>query len=281
MNNRARQNDRAFLARIEDEFRKDPEVAGLLDEIEKIKDHLDHNKRVVRQANDPSRQAAASHLQKLHEKYELLWGDKYEEIRQRLHVASGQTHSPASLEELKLKIAMLTRRKERQTSLLKEMESNQKGSNEDTFQATYVNYQLTSLLHWEELVRKNLEQLKYEAKHEKFRVHLLDDATAAKAPSSSKAVKYMAAGASGHPLHDVGLIPIIGDQGATQSPIPMRFRPESARRSTPCLPCQTLGRCAGSTSRMPALRSSNSSSGSTISGSPFAAMRQSWGLGGV
>jgi WD40 repeat protein len=187
------QSDGALLARIQDEFRKDPEVAGLVAEIEKIKEHLDHNKRVVHQANDPSRQAAAKYFEKLNEKYEALWGEKFEEMYQRSRVAAGSIHSAASIEELKLKIALLKKKQERQTTILKEMEFKQKGSSEDTFDANFLNYQLNSLFHWEEQVRKNLEQLKYEAAHEKYRVNNSEAASAAKVPSSSKALEYMAA----------------------------------------------------------------------------------------
>ena len=186
-------NDGARLVRIQDEFRKDPEVAGLVAEIEKIKEHLDHNKRVVRNANDPSRQAAAKYFEKLNEKYQLLWVEKYDEIRMRLRVAAGTMHSAASIEELKLKIELLKKKQERQTTILKDMEFKQKGSNEDTFDFTYVNYQLNSLFQWEGQVRKNLEQLKFEAVHEKYQVRSVETASAAKAASSSKALKYMAA----------------------------------------------------------------------------------------
>jgi serine/threonine protein kinase len=190
---RGGESDRDLLARIQTEFRNDPEVAGLVDEIENIRDHIDQNKRVERNTNDPSRQAAVNHLQKLSERYDLLWRHKYEEIRQRLRVASGTVLSPASIEELKLKIRLLNARLDRQTTLLKEMEFKQKGSNEDTFEYTYLNYELNNLLHWEEQVRKNLEQLKYEAAHEKYRVSGSEADSAAKVPSSSKALRDMAA----------------------------------------------------------------------------------------
>jgi succinoglycan biosynthesis transport protein ExoP len=190
---RGHEMDEALVARIQDEFRKDPEVAALVDEIEKIRDHLDHNKRVVRQANDPSRQAAVNHLQNLSEKYDLMWRSKYDGIFRRLRTESGITHSLASIEELKLKIKMLTNHLERQKTLLTDLEFKQKGSNGDTFQGTYLHYQLNSLLEWEDQVRKNLEQLKYEAIHDAYVVNVIEEASAAKSASSSKAVKYMAA----------------------------------------------------------------------------------------
>ena len=199
------------MARIQDEFRKDPDVALLVAEIEKIKDHLDHNKRVVRQANDPSRTAAAKHLEKLNEKYQAMWCEKYDEIRQRLRVAAGTMHSAASIEDLKLKIGLLTKRKERQTTLLKEMEFKQKGSSEDTFDATYMNYQLSSLFHWEAQVRKNLEQLRYEAAHEKYRVKTRRGSVRCKSCVEQQGAQVHGGRAGGHPVHDAGLFPLAGD----------------------------------------------------------------------
>ena len=109
------QSDGTLLARIQDEFRKDPDVALLVAEIEKIKDHLDHNKRVVTPSQRPIEKAATKHLEKLNEKYQMLWGEKYDEIRQRLRVAAGTMHSAASIEELKLKIE-IANEEERETN---------------------------------------------------------------------------------------------------------------------------------------------------------------------
>jgi polysaccharide biosynthesis transport protein len=161
--------------------------------MDRVKSQLDHHKSLARQTSDPAMREASKHLQRLNAKYENLWASKYKEIRQRLRVAAGTLHSPASIEELRLKITLLTSRKERQTSLLKETEVKQKGSNEDTFEYTYLNYQLANLFHWEEQVRKNLEQVKYDAAHEKLSVKVLEEASAAKAPSSNKRLKYLAA----------------------------------------------------------------------------------------
>ena len=188
-----RESKRDLVARIEAEFLKEPAVAELADEIEKVQNHLDHNKSLARQANEPSTRAATKQLQKLNERYVMLWKSKYEEIGERLRLASGAVHSLASIKELELKIAMLMKRKERQTSLLEKVEFKQKGSSEDTFDAAYLNYQLSSLFQVEEQVRKNLEQLRYEAVHERFRVIKREEASAAKLASSNKKLKYMAA----------------------------------------------------------------------------------------
>jgi capsular polysaccharide biosynthesis protein len=235
------ESDKSLMARIQEEFQKDPDVLKLAGEVEQIQDHLEHNKSIVRQPNDPSTKAAAKRLVKLSQKYEDLWASKYKEIRQRLRVAAGTTHSPASIEDLKLKIHLLEVRKERQTTLLKEMEFKQKGVNEDTFEYTSVNYELGNLLHWQGQVRNNLEQLKYEAAHERYRVRRIEEASAAKAPRLSNTWRPRRWGSCSRCWDCF----FCWRSGLNASPIPMRCRPAFAPRFMPCPPCPTSGRCAG------------------------------------
>ncbi len=111
----AREDDGPLTARIHEEFLKEPAVAALAQEIEKVQNRLDHTKSVARQPNDPAARDAGKHLKNLNARYEILWKSKYKEIGQRLRVAAGSVHSPASIEELKLKIKMLTNHMERKT----------------------------------------------------------------------------------------------------------------------------------------------------------------------
>ena len=52
------QVDPQQLARIEEEFKKDPEVVALKKEIDDTREHLERIKRNVRQPHDPARVAA-------------------------------------------------------------------------------------------------------------------------------------------------------------------------------------------------------------------------------
>ena len=61
------------------------------------------------------------------------------------------------------------------------------------------------MLNREELVKKNLEQLMFEASRENYRVTVLDDAAAPKTPSSDKRLKYMAAAPVGVMFMMLGL----------------------------------------------------------------------------
>ena len=149
------------------EFKKDPDVLALKQEIDDTREHLDRIKRNVRQAHDPARVAAQKQFDKLQQEYDDLWKSKYPEILGRLTGDPvGDTQSLASIQELEQKIDSLKKGKEKQTELFKVMEVDQKSTNNDTFDAGYLNYQLNSLLHWEEPVKKHLAQLMFEDSHE-------------------------------------------------------------------------------------------------------------------
>jgi serine/threonine protein kinase len=70
--------------RIYEEFKRDPEVVSLLNQIQSTTDELDRIKRLTRNAADPARVAPQRRLTKLHESCNELWKTKSEEIRRRL-----------------------------------------------------------------------------------------------------------------------------------------------------------------------------------------------------
>ena len=63
---------------------------------------------------------------------------------------------------------------------------------DDDPEAAHLNHQIQSLLNWEEIVKRNLEQLKFEASQDKHRVTLVDPAVAPKEPSNNKRIQYVA-----------------------------------------------------------------------------------------
>ena len=67
------QVDPQQLARIEEVFKKDPEVIALKKEIDDTREHLDRIKRNVRQPHDPARVAAQNHFDGLEQEYKDLW----------------------------------------------------------------------------------------------------------------------------------------------------------------------------------------------------------------
>ena len=82
----AQVNDGQLLARIKDEFKKDPDVIAFKQEFDETREHLEHIKQTVRQPQDAARVAAQKHFDKLQKEYNDLWNVKYEEILDRLTV---------------------------------------------------------------------------------------------------------------------------------------------------------------------------------------------------
>jgi polysaccharide biosynthesis transport protein len=193
------------LALVKEEFNKDSDVVALRQEIDETREHLERLKRNVRQAHDPARVAAQNQFDKLQEEYNDLWESKYPEILDKLTGGMGDTQSLASIKELEQKVDALKKQKEKQVEYFKVVQVEQKATNDDTFEATFLDRQVESLLNWQDQVKKNLEQLMFEASQDKYRVFLVDSASVPKIPSNNKRLKYMAAAPVGIMFMMLGL----------------------------------------------------------------------------
>ena len=143
---------------------------------------------------DAARVAAQNQFNKLQKEYDDLWVSKYPEILKRLSTTSaGGGQSIASIQELEQRVETLKSKKAKLTDHFKVIQVEHKASNDDTFEAAFLSHQVQSLLNWEEVVKRNLEQLKFEAGQDKYRVVLVDSAAASRTPSNNKRLKYMAA----------------------------------------------------------------------------------------
>lgn len=186
--------DREQQARVEEEFKKDPDVLALMQEFDETHEHLEHVKRTVRQPHDAARVAAQNQFDKLQREYNDLWNSKYPVILQRLTVGRiGDAQPLAVIEELEQRVDTLKKKKAKLAEVFKAVQVEQKVTNDDTFEAAFLSHQVQSLQSWEEMVKRNLEQLKFEASQDKYRVVLVDPAAASKSPSNNKRLKYMAA----------------------------------------------------------------------------------------
>jgi len=199
------QADNTLEDRIREEFKKDPAVVALIGELADTKEQMDRVKAQARLANDPARRAAEKQYKKLNEQYEDFWKSKYDEIKQRLTVAVGTSQSPEAIEELKIRIEELKQKKEVQARLFNELKIEEKTGNSDTFDATFLNYEVQRLLNRQDQVTANLSQLDFESKQDFFRVQLVDPASHPKTATNSKWVKYMAAAPVGILFMVIGL----------------------------------------------------------------------------
>ena len=141
-----------------------PNVIALKQEFEETREQLEHLKRNTRQEHDPARSVAQMQFDKLRHEYADLWTSKYPEILERL--ATADAPSLAAIQELEQKVETLKKKKARLTDVFRVMKVEQKETNDDAFETTFLSHQVQSLQTWEDQLKKNLEQLKFEASRE-------------------------------------------------------------------------------------------------------------------
>ena len=127
------------------------------------------------------------------DQYSKLWKDKYDELSKRLKAASINPRGTESIDELKRKLESLKTQKTKQEKLYADLKVEQKLVNDDTFEATLLQRQLEILMRREDQVKRNLQQLDFASSQEDYRVSMVDEAVAPKAPTNNKQIKYMAA----------------------------------------------------------------------------------------
>ena len=179
--------------RVAQEFKNDPKVDAL---IERIAESWDQLKKAIGQAppiRNPTVLAAQAEFEKRTKKYQELWNDKYDGIRQRLIDEGQGVLSQQKLRELEVAVEKARRKKIAYAQYLDQMKVQDKTTNNNTFVATILNHELESLLNRYDQVKKNLAQLQFEALEEAFQVVLLDKASVPKTPTNNNLVKYMAA----------------------------------------------------------------------------------------
>jgi succinoglycan biosynthesis transport protein ExoP len=178
---------------ILEEFRRDPEVIALCEDIALADEQREQAKARARRGNDPARQQAEEKYKKLRLQYNKMWEDKYGEIAERLKTAIVAPRGAESIEDLKRKRESLKVQYVQQAELLEKLKVEETGVNNDSFEASFFNRQLDILMKREEQVNAHLKQLEFESSQENVRVTLLDGAVAPLGPTNNKRIKYMAA----------------------------------------------------------------------------------------
>jgi succinoglycan biosynthesis transport protein ExoP len=178
---------------IQDEFKKDPDVMALCEDIALADEQREHARKVARKANDPARQVAEQKYKDLRLQYNELWEKKFLEISERLKTAVISPHESESIEDLKRKLASLKTQRAKQTELFNRLKIEKKIVDNDSFDASFASRQLDIVMHREQKVDDQLKQLEFEASQENVRVTLLDPAVAPTGPTNNKRFKYMAA----------------------------------------------------------------------------------------
>ena len=175
---------------IRDDFRKDPEVIALSEEIAQAEEKRDHAKGIARQGHDPARREAEKVYRKLMDQYAALWKVKYEDFSARLKTAAVGTRSQDAINELEAKLKSLKDQKKKQADMFEQMKGEEKTANNDTFEASFKDRELASLVRSEEQLSTNIQELDFKAAQEEFRVSQVDKAVPRKIPTNNKRVKY-------------------------------------------------------------------------------------------
>ena len=76
--------------------------------------------------------------------------------------------------------------------MFEQMKGEEKTANNDTFEASFVDRQLATLLRSDDQLNTNIQELNFKASQEDFRVSQVDTAVARKIPTNNKRLKYIA-----------------------------------------------------------------------------------------
>ena len=119
-------SDEQLEQQIRNEFRKDPEVLGLTDEIALAAEQRDRAKAIARKAGDPARRMSEQKYKALMEEYDALWRAKYDEIRDRLKTAASNIQRAEVVDELRNKTGFFERTESEAGQIVGDAQSREK-----------------------------------------------------------------------------------------------------------------------------------------------------------
>ena len=179
--------------RIAEEFKHDPEVASLIDQIRSTTEELEHKKGVVKKGHDPALVELQRHLAKLNKEYNGLWEFKSESDPPANAGADGCPGAPEvdSLAEMKTKVEELKIKKNKLTDLVKRYDADNQHSQTAAVKATFARDELTRLQNMHDQVDRKLEQLNFTKDKAEINIEETNPAQVPKVPYNNKRLKYM------------------------------------------------------------------------------------------
>jgi capsular exopolysaccharide synthesis family protein len=184
--------------RIREEFQKDPDAAPLIEQINEVQEELGRLKRMTRNSGDPAVVHAARRHKQLLERWNQLWGQKHDEIKERLQ-ADGEAEDlrPAVWMEkvagLETAIEQLRKKRVEMRKMIDGLEVKSTNQNTDQLKAQNLNHELAYTQRLHEVVGQRLKQVEFETTQESYRITVQDKAEAPKVPSNNKRLRYLAA----------------------------------------------------------------------------------------
>ena len=193
---------RQLHAQIAEQFQREPRVAALVDQITEACHQLEKVKQHDKPEDKTATAAAAAQekLDQLNRTYESLRSERYGQIRARLLAEDQGVFSDAKVHELEVAVETARRKKMALAHYVQEVMVASSGA--VSMRLSILQKEVESLLTKREQVTRHLDQLRFEAEQDNFRVFLQDEAVVPKIATNNRRVKYMAA----LPLIVLGLI---------------------------------------------------------------------------
>ncbi|MGP0066228.1 MAG: polysaccharide biosynthesis tyrosine autokinase [Isosphaeraceae bacterium] len=190
-------NERQLEGRIEEEFLNDPDAASLVNQMNEAEEQLQDIASKVRLANDPAKQSIERHKRILTQKWEKLWNERHDKIKQILLAADADTSQEpeawqAKITDFQVRLEKLKKKKTTLTERIKNLEVDRRVVSSDTFNASMASQELASLLKMQDIISQKLEELSFESKQDVYRVSLHDLAQVPMKAANNKRLKYMA-----------------------------------------------------------------------------------------
>src|SRR5262249_5045081 len=156
--------DQVTEDRVKQAFYNDPEVIALAEEIKKVEDDLDRQKRIIPLGartgvgNEGIRTARQS-LAKLNQEWKGLWTLKSDEFRKRAQGEASRNPQLHTIDSLEKKISILKEKRAALKALYEKQREARGTTDDDSFKFAYAQQQLTSLLSRDEQIKRNLAQV--------------------------------------------------------------------------------------------------------------------------
>jgi capsular exopolysaccharide synthesis family protein len=187
------EDEDALKSRIYRQFKSDPEVMALANQIQTAEDKVEKVKRIARNLSDPAIIAAQKQVDGLKNKYTQLWNTKSETWREEFQIKGPNSITPEQeIRDLETKVDILKARKEALTAKSLQLKLDSTVQATDAVQVALIRDERESIKGMQEAVQRRLEQLRYESRGE-TRVRLVSPASVSNKPISDKRITYLAA----------------------------------------------------------------------------------------
>jgi capsular exopolysaccharide synthesis family protein len=199
---RAPSEDAQLEARIEEEFKKDPDAQPLIDQIHDAKDAQSSARRKARQPGDAAVVHADRQYKELLKQWGELWAQKHDEIKERLQ-AGGEAEDlrpavwMAKVADIEAEIEKLRKKRTDMRAMIDKLEVTNKTQNTEQLQAQKLTQDLAYFRRLHEAVKQRLGQLEFEIGQEAYRIDVQDKASVPRVPSNNKRWKYVFAAPAG------------------------------------------------------------------------------------